>query len=286
MSSIRQLYAEGNGILERADIADAAIDARELLMYVLKIDRNYMLMHPDEDVDEVKKSEYLELIDKRSAHIPLQHITGVQGFMGLDFIVNENVLIPRQDTECLVEEAMIEIDDGMQVLDMCTGSGCIIISLMKYKNNLETTAVDISEAALSVARENARLNNVEVNFIRGDKFDALKEAGIEGRYDAIISNPPYIASDVIETLMPEVRDHEPRIALDGDSDGLRFYRDIIEGAESYLAPGGVILFEIGYDQGEEVSRLLEVKGYIDVCVVKDLAGLDRVVKGRKRCLIS
>ena len=284
MSSIRSLNEEGYNRLNAAGILDASIDARLLLEHVFDIDRQYILMHGADEADEAMAEKYLKLIDRRSEHIPLQHITGSQEFMGFDFWVNEHVLIPRQDTECLVEEAMIETEDGMDVLDMCTGSGCIIISLSKYKNGLNATAVDISEDALEVARANADKLDVAVDFYQGDLYKAIEGTG--RTYDIIVSNPPYIASDVIETLMEEVRYHEPRLALDGDKDGLSFYKRIVEGSTTYLKPGGCLLFEIGYDQGGAVSAIMEDNGFIDVCVIKDLAGLDRVVKGRKRCLTS
>ena len=284
--NINELRKVGTDRLTDAGIRDAAIDAALLLEHVLSVRKDYLLAHGDEQAEESKSSEYLEYIDRRCKHIPLQQLTGHQEFMGLDFKVSEAVLIPRQDTECLVEEAMIEIGDGMKVLDLCTGSGCIIISLAKYKNDLLAVGTDISEEALVIAEGNADLNGVEVSFIRGDLYDGLhktesKENGIPERYDAIVSNPPYIATSVIDTLMEEVREHEPLMALDGGEDGLIFYRRIIDGADGHLMPGGVILFEIGYDQGRAVSELLEDKGYRDIQVIKDLAGLDRVVKAHR-----
>ena len=189
------------------------------------------------------------------------------------------MLIPRQDTECLVEEAMRYVEDGMKVLDVCTGSGCIIISLARYKNNLEAYGCDISEEALDTAAGNAESNDVNVGFILSDLYEST-----EDKYDVIISNPPYIASDVVPTLMEEVRDHEPHLALDGGADGLDFYRRLIEGADDHLLKGGMIFFEIGFDQGEAVSALLKGHGYIDVEVVKDLAGNDRVVHARRAIL--
>lgn len=285
MSSINELRKRGSEMLASADIADAPIDADLLLEYVLDVDKAYLLAHGADEVSGDLSGRYLKLIEQRKTHKPLQYITGHQEFMGLDFLVNEHVLIPRQDTECLVEETMIMTEDGMRVLDLCTGSGCILISLMRYKNDILGIGTDISGSALETARENARINGVDALFLRGDLFEALKEYdGNNGKFDVIISNPPYIASSVIDELMPEVRDHEPEGALDGGADGLDFYRRIVEGADEYLSPGGLILFETGYDQGQAVASLLKDNGYVDVEIIKDLAGLDRVVRGRRRII--
>lgn len=282
MSSINELRARGGEILRLSGIADADMDAALLLEHVLGVDRNHILAHGTDEVSEVDSNEYLSLIERRSEHEPLQYITGHQEFMGLDFAVNENVLIPRQDTECLVEEAMIETEDGMRVLDLCTGSGCVLISLLRYKNDMIGVGTDISGRALETAQQNAEANGVEAEFLEGDLYEALDGYDTaRGLFDVIVSNPPYIAGEVIETLMEEVRDHEPRIALYGGSDGLDFYRRIIDGADKYLVRGGCILFEIGFDQGQAVTELLRDTGYTDVSIIKDLAGLDRVVKGRK-----
>ena len=277
--TINELRSRGVRCLEDAGIDDAATDAALLMEYTLKTDRNHILAYGNDEVSDKQADDYDALIKRRAEHIPLQYITGHQEFMGLDFEVCEDVLIPRLDTECLVEEAMIEIEDGMRVLDLCTGTGCIIISLARYKNDLKAVGVDISVNAVEVAARNSESNGVEVCFLQGDLYEALDDIG--DRYDAIISNPPYIAGAVIDTLMEEVRDHEPLIALCGGEDGLDFYRRIIDGADSHLVPGGVILFEIGYDQGEAVSDMLREHGYRDVKVIKDLAGLDRVVKAHR-----
>lgn len=214
--------------------------------------------------------------------IPLQQLTGEQSFMGLDFQVNQNVLIPRQDTEILVEEALKELHDGYDILDMCTGSGCILISLLWYSNDCHGVGVDLSEAALDVAKSNAeRLlaekaeeGRVPAVFLQSNLFEK-----VEGQFDLLVSNPPYIRTDDVETLMPEVRDHEPRMALDGEADGLSFYRKIVEECPAYLKRGGTILFEIGFDQAEEVKALMEQGGFHEIRVVKDYAGNDRVVVG-------
>ena len=192
--------------------------------------------------------------------------------MGYPFYVDEHVLIPRQDTETLAEEALKVLKPGMQVLDLCTGSGCILISLMKMCEGLYGTGSDISEEALEVARKNACRLEVNATFIRSSLFEH-----ISGRYDLIVSNPPYIRTSVIQELQEEVRLHDP--FLDGKEDGLYFYREIIKAGGGYLKPGGYLMFEIGYDQGTEVASLMEKHGYRNIMVKKDLAGLDRVVSG-------
>ena len=272
----REAYEYGKKKLIVQGILEAELDARLLLEHVCGKDRNYLLVYGNEDISTVEENSYFEVIEKRGEHIPLQHITGIQEFMGFPFMVNESVLIPRQDTECLVEEALIEIPDGSKVLDVCTGSGCILLSLMKYKNAIEGMGVDISEEALVVARKNAESLGVHVNLTLSDMFQ-----NVNGVFDAILSNPPYIRSDVIKDLSEEVKNHDPRLALDGKEDGLYFYRILAEEASDYLKSGGKLIMEIGYDQGKAVSELLRAHNFKDVTVIKDLAGLDRVVKGRK-----
>ena len=281
MSSVtyRKLLTDAVLKLKSNEIADADIDARLLMEYVFDINRSFILAHGEDVVeDEDKIMQYNDFIEKRSEHIPLQHLTGVQEFMGLEFKVSDKVLIPRQDTECLVEEAMIYISDGMKVVDMCTGSGCIAISLCKYKNNLEMMATDLSEAALKIASENAKKHGVQIDFRCGYMFSVIEP---DVMFDAIVSNPPYIRSEEIDNLMEEVRDHEPYIALDGYEDGLHFYRILAINGMSHLNYGGMIFLEIGYDQGEDVSKILESAGFTDIKVVKDYSGNDRVVIGRK-----
>lgn len=271
----REAFETGKGTLAAAGIEEAELDARLLLEEICGTDRNTLLVHGDRNVTEEELAQYKEMLEKRSVHIPLQQIIGRQSFMGLDFYVDENVLIPRQDTELLVEEALKELHDGMRILDMCTGSGCILLSLLKYSNDCEGIGADISEEALKVAERNrVQLGLENATFIRSDLFEA-----VEGKFDLLVSNPPYICSDVIDTLMPEVREHEPRQALDGSADGLHFYRRILAECRTYLKPGGILLFEIGYDQGEAVKRLMEENGFLEVEVKKDYGRLDRVVLG-------
>ncbi len=277
----QECYHKGTTALVEAGIEEAVLDARLLLEYVCNTDRNYLLVHGDNEVAAEQEETYFQKIAMRAKRIPLQQITGVQNFMGLDFQVNEHVLIPRQDTEILVEEVLRQMNDGSRILDMCTGSGCILISLLRYSNWCEGVGVDISKEALKVAGQNAmrllsgKTHQPSYQFVESDLFEK-----VDGQFDIIVSNPPYIRSDVIETLMPEVKEHEPRQALDGSSDGLYFYRRIVEESGRFLKHGGMLYFEIGYDQGAEVSEIMKEKGFADIQVVKDYAGLDRVVYGR------
>ena len=270
----RELYEYGKKQLEDAGIEEAALDARLLLEYICHTDRNALLAHGDSVRNDLEEQFYRTVIERRAQRIPLQHITGEQEFMGLTFKVNEHVLIPRQDTEILVEEAMRYLSDGMRILDICTGSGCILLSLLKYSNECDGMGVDISEDALAVAGENAGRLGIQADFRQSDLLEK-----VEGRFDMIVSNPPYIETAVIETLMPEVREHEPMIALDGKADGLYFYRKIIEQCPTYMTRGARLFFEIGYNQGDAVKELMIQRGFTEVEVIQDYAKLDRVVTG-------
>lgn len=286
----RELYQWGAGQLTKEGIQEAELDARLLLEWCCKTDRNTLLVHGERHISTEESERYQRCIAGRRNHVPLQYITGEQEFMGLSFRVSEKVLIPRQDTEILVEEAMRYLHDGMRILDMCTGSGCILLSLLHYSNDCTGVGVDLSEEALEVARENEKrilgriteaacgteLPEQKLMWICSNLFERLES---EEKFDIIVSNPPYIKTDVIDTLMPEVREHEPRMALDGQEDGLFFYRRIIEQAGLYLNHEGMLLLEIGYDQGEAVCMLMKEAGYEEIEVVKDYAGLDRVVQG-------
>lgn len=272
--TFREAMDAGEHVLLNAGIEDARNDAWLLLTMVSKINRTYYYVHMDEEIPREQVKEYENLLYKRGERVPLQYITGEQEFMGLPFHVSPAVLIPRQDTETLVEEALKRVQPGMKVLDMCTGSGCILISIMKNSANVEGHGFDISKQALLIAKENAKLNHVSPTFERSDLFENVTDT-----YDMIVSNPPYIPTDVIPGLMPEVADYEPIQALDGKEDGLYFYRRIAEECVDYLKEKGMILFEIGHDQGKAVSELLTEAGFAGVQVVKDLAGNDRVVIG-------
>ena len=278
--TLKELYNTGTDILKNASIQESSLDAWYLLEYVTGITRARYFVDSQQTVPQNHQKQYLQLIQKRAEHIPLQHLTGVQEFMGLEFHVNEHVLIPRQDTEILVEtalEKLKEISNPVNLLDMCTGSGCILLSIlyyMKNKKQITGTGVDISDKALEVARENAKSLGLSVDFLQSDLFDKITD-----KYSMIVSNPPYIRSDVIKTLQEEVREHDPMLALDGMEDGLYFYRKIISESEKYLQVDGYLIFEIGHDQGLDVSNMMKDAGFRDVLIKKDLAGLDRVVLG-------
>ena len=261
--------------LKEAEIGEAQLDARLLLDEVCGTDHNTLLWHGDREVSEKEEELYRNTIEQRAQHVPLLHILGYQDFMGLRFHVNEHVLITRQDSEILVEEAMMYLHDGMRILDLCTGSGCILLSLLHYSNDCEGTGVDISKEALQVAALNAELLGIKADFLKSDLYEK-----VTGKFDLLVSNPPYIEWKVIPTLMEEVREYDPYIALDGGEDGLDFYRRIIGGAQDYLKRGGQILMEIGSGQAQAVSELLREAGFKEIDVCRDFAGLDRVVSGR------
>lgn len=271
----REAVEFGTKCLTDAGVPDAALDAWHLLQMVCKIERSYYYVHGEEDITQDAQKEYEIAVQKRAEHIPLQYIIGEQEFMGLRFKVNSNVLIPRQDTETLVEQVLKIVKPGMKVLDLCTGSGCVLISVLKNAPELTGMGSDISKTALLVAKENAKLHEVDAEWVRSDLFDNITET-----FDVIMANPPYIPTGEILSLMPEVRDFEPENALDGGADGLDFYRKIVGQVKDYLNPGGYVYMEIGYDQGEAVSELMRNAGFTEVEVIKDLARNDRVVKGK------
>lgn len=332
--TLKDAYIQGKKELKKAGLQEADLDAWYLLEYVTGISRAAYYADPRKELTSAWQEKYRTCLEKRKKRIPLQHITGVQEFMGLSFSVNEHVLIPRQDTEILVEEALKFIGQGtlpceggkMRVLDLCTGSGCILLSVLHHAGGgaaagrvgrcgaapgsvercgtvpgsaapgsvggcgtapgspaesgmgdiiIEGTGADISGDALDVAVENAEKLGIGAEFIQGDLFE-----NISGRFAMILSNPPYIKTKEIDSLQEEVRLHDPRAALDGKEDGLYFYRRIVSESRDYLLPQGRLVFEIGYDQAEDVKNMMSAAGYADITVKKDLAGLDRVVCGR------
>ncbi|MGN1318672.1 MAG: peptide chain release factor N(5)-glutamine methyltransferase [Lachnospirales bacterium] len=262
---------------KNGDIDTYSLDAQLILMKALNISKIKLITHPEMEVDEKSLLEIEKMKNERHKMKPMQYILGKCEFMGLDFYVNENTLIPRGDTEILVEQAIATINDSgfNSVLDIGTGSGAIGVSIAYY-TKAKVTSCDISDKALEVARKNARENNVEVEFIKSDLFENIK-----GQFDVIVSNPPYIESDVINTLSPQVKDYEPIIALDGGKDGLKFYRLIVQNCHKFLSKGGYLMFEIGYNQGEEVKSIMENADFSQIQVKKDLSGLDRLVIGKK-----
>ena len=276
--TVNELFSYGNERLKEAGIRDHKTDASLFLQHALNKDRTYILVHGDDPVEEKAEEVYRGYIEKRCLRIPLQQIVGFADFMGLEFYVNPSVLIPRFDTEFLVEEMMKYVDDGSRVLDMCTGTGCILLSLMCYKNDIEGVGADISEEALKVAvRNRDKLIYEEklhgnAEFVKSDLFES-----IGGTFDHIASNPPYIRSEEIDGLEEEVKDHEPRTALDGGYDGLDFYRRIAAEAHKYLNREGRLFLEIGYDEGDEVRGIFEEKGYRDIRILTDYSGNERVM---------
>ena len=283
ISTLQMIYREGKEQLELSGVPDADLDAWYLLEFVTGISKARYYGNPEAGMEEEEVLRYRDVIRQRAERIPLQHITGEQEFMGFSFQVNEHVLIPRQDTETLVEEAFGVLKPKMEILDLCTGSGCILLSLLKLGEKrgiagLKGTGADISREALKVAEENGRRLEIpedQLAWVRGDLFEKL-----EGSFDLLVSNPPYIPSGELSGLQEEVRLHDPALALDGHEDGLYFYRRIAAEAGKYLRDGAYLMLEIGWDQGEAVSTLLEVAGYREVEVKKDLSGNDRVVRGR------
>lgn len=272
--TVEELVKRGIEHLEVAGVPEAQINAMYLLEYSMHIGRMEYLLNKQRVVTKAEEEAYFSVIEKRKKHIPLQHITGEQEFMGYTFLVNEHVLIPRQDTEVLVEEAA-KLGKGKRILDMCTGSGCIILSLEKLCEPDYAMGVDISLDALAVAKENGNRMNSKVHWLQSDLFAEVTE-----QFDMIVSNPPYIESEEIPKLMEEVRCFEPTLALDGGKDGLDFYRRVIPESRKYLVSQGYLCFEIGYNQGDAVVTLMKEAGFESCRLIKDLAGLDRVVIGQ------
>lgn len=294
---VKEMLTMGEKQLMDSDIADATRDCKILYCYMMDIPFSKIILEYQEVLQDRLCDKYFELIDRRSKGEPVQYIMGSQEFMGLEFIVNENVLIPRQDTETLVEDALEIINTGTlrgedmdvkrkewDILDLCTGSGAIGVSLARIANKVNVTCSDISEGAIKVAKENAQKHGVakSVKFEQGDLFKPFSKHFRKQKFDMIISNPPYIKSSVIPTLQKEVCEHEPLSALDGGESGLDFYERIVSGVGSHLRKSGVLLLEIGHDQGEAVSGLLSRNGdFTSIRVLKDLANRDRIVFAKK-----
>lgn len=275
-----QALKYGADRLKDSGITEYEADAWVLFSYVTGVSRASYLMKANDEISDELNSSYCELIEIRCSRKPLQYITHEQDFYGHTFYVDENVLVPRFDTEILVDEIIKrrKNENGLKILDICTGSGCIAISLCKGLCNAEVSAIDISEGAIGVAKKNAKDLDAKISFY---KKDVLKENYFDQKYDVVVSNPPYIESDVIPTLMTEVKDYEPMLALDGGRSGLIFYEKISKDAKEYILHNGLLAFEIGYNQGEAVSEILRADGYKNIEVIKDYAGNDRVCIGVK-----
>ena len=292
MKTLRELLKEGEARLAEHGIENSTMEARILLQHICDFDWARYLIQADTEADPQEEYKFLKLIDQRCTHYPLQYIMGSADFMGIDFMVYDSVLIPRLDTEVLVETILDKANiEGGSFIDMCTGSGCIAVSLMVHGKYAKGMGVDISKRALDTARLNGFFNrdrwmrdgrNVDsLTWIHSNLFENLVGDDCVETFDMIVSNPPYIPAEVIETLMPEVRDHEPRLALEAADEGLEFYKKITQEAVNWLKPEGWLFYEIGCEQGEAVSQILKENGFRDIHTVKDLAGLDRVVYGRR-----
>lgn len=278
---VKEMLEIGQRTLERAGIYDAKVDAERLLCHMLKLERGELFMMWSKTMEDGQCNSYFELIDDRATRLPLQHITGTQQFMGYDFKVGKNVLIPRLDTELLAESVMEYAScfkGKITVLDLCCGSGAIGISLAKLCKNMKIVCSDISEDAIRLTKENARALKANITVKKGDMFDPFKGRLGNIKFDIIVSNPPYIESEVISTLEEEVRLHEPLLALDGGEDGLDFYRQILKEAPKHLNKGGMLFLEVGHNQGNIIAEKLAHMGqYTDIEVKKDYNEFDRVV---------
>ena len=272
--TIKQAITKGMIMLKSNNVESPKLKARLLLQYVLDKPRQYIIVYDNKEIDKQQQWQYFVNIEKLTKGIPLQHITHRQEFMKMDFFVDENVLIPRPDTEILVEEVIkiAQKYNSPRILDLCTGSGAIAISLKKFVPNADITAVDISEKALEIAQKNAEKLEAKINFVKSNLFDKLDNK----KFDIIVSNPPYIRKDEIKKLSEEVQ-KEPKIALDGGEDGLDFYRIIAEQAINYLKTGSFLCFEIGYNQKNDVIKILDNSKYKNIYSKKDLYGNDRII---------
>lgn len=277
---VRELINLGEKRLSGAGVKDAKVDAEQLFCYLMNVDKKGFFMMWSKDFDEDSCEEYFKLVDERAKRVPLQHIIGSQEFMGMEFEVSKDVLIPRQDTEILVEQALKELEKrkgSTKVLDLCSGTGAIGISISKLSTNAKVTCSDMSEAAVRLTEKNAKNLKASITVKQGDLFEPFKKAFGKTKFDMIVSNPPYIESAEILTLEPEVREHEPLSALDGGEDGLEFYKRILEEAGAYLRKSGSLILEIGYNQGKSVMDIAESLGqYEGMEIIKDYNGLDRV----------
>jgi len=276
--TIQENLKTGVELLQKNKVESPSLKCRVLLSHLLKKPKEYLIINEKENLDKMVQKKYEQMLKKLVQNIPLQYITNKQEFMGLTFYVDENVLIPRCDTEILVEEVIKRVNknDELKILDVCTGSGAVGIALAKYIQNSKVTASDISKSALEVAKKNAIINKVKIEFIESNLFENIYE-----RFDIIVSNPPYIETDTISILEEQVK-REPKIALDGGEDGLKFYTLIAKESKQYLNSNGMIAVEIGYNQKNKVKKIFEKEQYSKSICIKDLGGNDRVVICHKK----
>jgi len=272
----------------RRRFKDNLQDGVLILSKLLNVDKSYIYSFGEREVSKEVEDKFIELMNKRQKGYPIQYLIGEKEFMGLDFYIKEGVLIPRFDTEVLVEYIIEYInenykDKNIRVLDLCSGSGAIALSIAHYCKNAFVYGVDISDTAIEVSNINKeRFNLRNAKFLKGDLFEALKGLGLEDQFEIIASNPPYISKEEIESLDRTVKDFEPLLALDGGQDGLDFYRRITEGSKTYLKKDGLLIYEVGYKQGGSVKGILRKAGFEDISILKDLQGHNRVVFGYKR----
>lgn len=278
---IKEALKKANQILIQNNIDEVFFKSRILLAHILNVEKEYLIIHDDEVLLSLQENEFFEKVNKLCSGVPIQYLTNSQEFMGVNFYVDKNVLIPQPDTEILVEN-VISIIKNLQkscqkeitVLDLCTGSGIIGVCLKKYLQNVNVLSSDISSNALEIAKKNANLQNVKIDFIKSDLFENIDE-----KFDVIVSNPPYIKTDKINELSKEVK-NEPRLALDGGQDGLDFYRRIIKESTNFFRKTGYLALEIGYDQKEAVENLFKNFKYKEIKIFKDLSDIERVIIGK------
>ncbi|HHV39478.1 MAG TPA: peptide chain release factor N(5)-glutamine methyltransferase [Tepidimicrobium sp.] len=282
---INQLLKKGVDMIKDRKYGNPVLEATMVLEELLNVDRVHIYTHGKDGVSEDVVNKFMEAMEKRSKGYPIQYIIGRKEFMGLDFYIREGVLIPRGDTEILVEYVLRYIDEKygdrrVNVLELGIGSGAISLSIAHYNRKAKIYGVDLYSTPLEVAEENRiRLGLDNVSFYRGDLFQGIEGLNMEGKFHIIASNPPYIPSEEMDSLQEEVREYEPANALDGGEDGLAFYRRIIPESKDYLIDGGLLIFEIGYDQGKRIENMMMSEGFKDIKILKDLQGLDRVVYG-------
>lgn len=282
---IDELITLGLNILKKEEFNNPPLEVRLILSKLLCVDKSYIYSHGERKVSKDIENQFVKIIKKRSEGYPIQYILGEKEFMGLDFYIEEGVLIPRADTEILVEHIINFINryyngEKTNVLDIGIGSGAISLSIAKYCPGTYVYGVDIDEIAIKIANINKnRLDIKNVEFLKGDLFEPIESLNMGNKFQIIVSNPPYIPKGEIEQLQREVKLYEPRLALDGGIDGLNFYRKITKNAKKFLTEKGILIYEIGYNQGEMVSNILDNEGYKDINILKDLQGMDRVVLG-------
>ncbi|MDR7869494.1 MAG: peptide chain release factor N(5)-glutamine methyltransferase [Tissierellaceae bacterium] len=281
---INEIISKGMTLIKERKYSNPRLESILVLSQLLKVDKSYIYIHGNEEVNQFIENRFFDIMNKRAEGHPLQYLLNVEEFMGLSFYVEEGVLIPRPDTEVLVEFIIdnIDKDKNLNVLDIGVGSGAISLSIAKNCPNTKVYGIDIEDTPIKVSNINKDKLNIEnATFYQGDLFEALEKNNVDEKFHIIVSNPPYIKTSDIEELQIEVKNHEPITALDGGVDGLDFYRRITEEAKDYLYTNGMLIYEIGFDQSSEVMGILNKEGFSNISVLKDYQGHDRVVYGFK-----